>query len=246
MPCQYTACFDLIWAFLVKASDISQAECVSKKLFKGSKSLRSCRPGNLTYCKEKGKVSQKSDANKNLKLRHMFVCVCFSLRFRECGSHAERAGRICPSEVRHATEDGKYPSNTSKRIYQSLLPPFSTLSLISPTQGFSCSWFIRLYLRLYSTTLVLTLSLFTKIGFRGCFIHKGIDFNPGLFFFLFIFRLPHFLSSGKCHSERRNGERSSRRRRRERRRMTSSGFYLHQCGLVLLRSSHSRSNKIVL
>lgn len=30
---------------------------------------------------------------------------------------------------------------------------------------------------------MLTLSLFTEIGFRGCFIHKGIDFNACLFFF---------------------------------------------------------------
>lgn len=35
-----------------------------------------------------------------------------------------------------------------------------------------------------------------EIGFRGCFMHKGIDFNPGRFFSFFFFRLPLFLSSG--------------------------------------------------
>lgn len=141
--------------------------------------------------------------------------MCFFLRLRECGLHVERAGRIRPSEVRHATVDGKYPSNTSKIIQQSLLPPFSTVSLISPTQGFSCSWFICPYLHPYSTTLVLTLSLFTKIGFRGWFIHKGIDFNPCLLFH-FSFFMPSPFFRLLANGERRKGERSSRRRRRER------------------------------
>lgn len=127
--------------------------------------------------------------------------------------------------------DGKYPSNTSKIIQQSLLLLLSSaLSLISPTQGFSCSRFICLYLRLYGTTLMLTLSLFTEIGFRGCFIHRGIDFNACLFF-------PHPLlllsSPGKRHTERRIGERRCRRRR-EKRRRGSSGLYLHYRGLVVV------------
>lgn len=50
---------------------------------------------------------------------------------------------------------------------------------------------------------MLTLSFFTQIGFRGCFIHKGIDFNACLFFFSIL--LLRLSSPDKCHSQRRKG-----------------------------------------
>lgn len=107
------------------------------------------------------------------------VCVCMLMCLSVACMQWELAEHL---PLRLDMLDGKYPSNTSKIIQQSLLLlRSSALSLISPTQGFSCSWFICLYLHLYSTTLMLTLSLFTKIGIRGSFIHRGIDFNACLF-----------------------------------------------------------------
>lgn len=128
---------------------------------------------------------------------------------------------------------GKYPSNTSKILQQPLLLLllFSTPSLIFPTQGFSCFRFISLYLRLYGTTLVLTQSLFTQIGFRGCFTHRGIDFRASLFSTIFI-HLLFFSSSLHCSPGQHQNERKKEEWGGGGR--GSSGLYCHQKGLVVL------------
>lgn len=147
---------------------------------KGLKSWKSFVPATTKSDlleEEDGKASQKRDANKNQKL----------LSVRMCGLHVERAGRVCPAEVRHATVDGKIPlkhlQNNSAASPSFL---FHTIfDLYKPR--LHCSWFIFLYLRLYGTTLVLTLTLFTKIGFRGCFFTKGSTSIHVLFFFRVLF-----------------------------------------------------------
>lgn len=92
---------------------------MSKELSKGSKSLRSHHPGNLTCYKEKGEVSTE-DANKTQTLKPFCVSVCVSPCTCVSAACMQRALAEHVS-LRLDTLDGKYPSNTSKIIQQSLL-----------------------------------------------------------------------------------------------------------------------------
>lgn len=132
--------------------------------------------------------------------------------------HAVRTGRTCPSEVRHAR--WKIPlkhlqsnSTVSPSFFQTIF------DLSNPRLPL-----FLIHLPVPATTFMLTRALFNEIGFRGCFIHRGIYTSMAVFSPFFFFAL---LANATVRAE--NG-----RERRQGGGGRRVGLYLHHLGLVLL------------